>query len=134
MRAGKDPHSLRKHYPLFYSRFESFLHGNRPRQQSLFTLLGPQANLQERRATEQHQSRLIHCFTDKRHWDPWKAQFKTALFGNVRASYGPLLFVNTENIHTRIYTIQSIFVKMTKTEKETSITTQNQKNTRRAAG
>lgn len=37
------PHSLGKHYPLFYARLESFLTGNRPRQQSLVTLLGPRA-------------------------------------------------------------------------------------------
>lgn len=62
-----------KALPLFYSRFESFLHGNRPRQQSLVTLLGPQATLQERTATAQHRSRLIHCYSDKRHyWDPCK--------------------------------------------------------------
>lgn len=43
------PHSLGKHYPLFYARFESFHNGNRLRQQSLITLLGLRLiNSQER--------------------------------------------------------------------------------------
>lgn len=63
------PHSLGKHYPLFYARLESFLHGNRPRQQSLITLLGSQAcNLS---GTYKNSTTLVlFTVTDKRHWYP----------------------------------------------------------------
>lgn len=58
------PHSLGKHYPLFYARLESFLHGNRPRQQSLITLLGSQAcNLSG--TYKNSTTCFIHCYRQK---------------------------------------------------------------------
>lgn len=63
------PHSLGKHYPLFYARLESFLNGNRPRQQSLITLLGSQAS--SLTGTYQNSTTLVlFTVTDKRHWYP----------------------------------------------------------------
>lgn len=63
------PHSLGKHYPLFYARLESFLNGNRPRQQSLFTLLDSQAfNLP---GMYQNSTTLVlFTVSNKRHWYP----------------------------------------------------------------